>query len=179
MRTTLGFTSNRRLGVTLGGLAVLLPLAWYLGSPLFLTRAVSEAVPLAPAPARAGGTAAGPQVLATGQFGVVDALHHGQGLAKLLLLPNGARVLRFEDFAVTNGPDVYVYLSGHPGPRDGRQLHERGTFELGQLKGNVGAQNYELPADLGLDRFASAVIYCRRFSVIFSTAALLPTRSEP
>lgn len=71
-----------------------------------------------------------------------------------------------------NGPDLYVYLSGHPMPRSSAQLHEQGAFEVARLKGNVGDQNYALPADLDLSTYRSVVIYCKRFGVVFSTAEL-------
>ena len=45
---------------------------------------------------------------------------------------------------------------------------------MATLKGNIGSQNYELPADLDLARFRSVVIYCKRFSTVFSTAELAP-----
>src|SRR3712207_8517346 len=41
-------------------------------------------------------------------------------------LPDGKRVLRLEDFRVTNGPDLYVYLSAHPAPRTTTEVHEGG-----------------------------------------------------
>ena len=150
--------------VTTVGLVVLaLPLAWYLASPLFLTQAVSESAPAAPAQSR----------LAAGRFGVVDGIHKGEGAATLVRLPDGQMVLRLEDdFRVTNGPDLYVYLSGSAAPRTSAELHGTGAFEVAQLKGNVGGQNYALPADLDLTRFRSVVIYCRRFTTVFSTAEL-------
>ena len=46
-------------------------------------------------------------------------------------------------------------------------------MELGELKGNVGSQNYAIPADLELQQFESAVIWCKRFSVPFGAAPLL------
>ncbi len=113
-----------------------------------------------------------PVTLATGQWTGADNFHTGSGKALLIRLPDGQRFLRFEEFKVTNGPDLYVYLSGHPAPRNTAQLHEGAAFEVGVLKGNVGNQNYALPADLDLSRFKSAVIYCKRFSVIFATAEL-------
>jgi hypothetical protein len=73
---------------------------------------------------------------------------------------------------VTNGPDLYVYLSGATAPRTSAELHALGAFEVAQLKGNVGSQNYELPRDLDVERFRSVVIYCRRFTTVFSTAEL-------
>jgi hypothetical protein len=125
----------------------------------------------AAADATAGGPApaAGPR---SGRFGVIDAVHRGEGSATLLALADGGHVLRLEDFRVTNGPDLYVYLSGHAAPRDSRQLHEGGALEVARLKGNVGSQNYELPADFDPAQFHSAVIYCKRFAVVFSTAEL-------
>jgi hypothetical protein len=104
---------------------------------------------------------------------VVDGIHKGEGTASILRLPGGRRVLRLEDdFRVTNGPDLYVYLSGTPAPRSSDQLHASGAFEVGYLKGNLGGQNYELPADLDLSGFRSIVVYCRRFTTVFSTSEL-------
>jgi hypothetical protein len=146
-----------------GLIVLVLPLAWYLASPLFLTQAVSERAPTAPAHSR----------LAAGRFGVVDGIHKGEGAATLVRLPGGQTVLRLEDdFRVTNGPDLYVYLSAAPAPRSSSDLHAAGAFEVAQLKGNVGGQNYVLPDDLDLSKFRSVVIYCRRFTTVFSTAEL-------
>ncbi len=123
-----------------------------------------------------GAQSPGPVFLATGQFGEIDGLHKGEGKALIVMLPDGQRFLRFEDFKVTNGPDLYVYLSGHAAPRDRVQLHQGAAFEVGRLKGNIGDQNYALPAEVDLSKFKSVAIYCKRFSVIFSTAELVPRR---
>jgi len=121
-------------------------------------------------PLRAANAQVQPVVLATGTFQGADSVHRGEGKALLVRLADGQRFLRFEQFRVTNGPDLYVYLSGHPAPRSSAQLHEAGAREVAVLKGNVGSQNYALPADLDLAKFKSAVIYCKRFTVIFATA---------
>jgi hypothetical protein len=143
---------------------LLAPLAWYLASPLVLTRSVSEAAPAA-APIQSR--------VASGEFGAVDAIHKGEGTAAIVRLTDGQWVLRLDDdFRVTNGPDLYVYLSSAPSPRSSTELHADGAFEVAQLKGNVGGQNYELPPDLDLGQFRSVVIYCRRFTTVFSTAEL-------
>ena len=118
--------------------------------------------------------------MAQGAFGIVDAIHHGEGTASLLNLSDGTRILRLgQDFRVTNGPDLYVYLSANPAPRTSSQLHDAGAFEVAPLKGNIWDQNYALPADLDLDHFASVVIYCRRFNVVFSSAELSMQTSNP
>lgn len=108
-----------------------------------------------------------------GQWQGVDSFHQAQGKALLVRLSDGRRFIRFEDFRVTNGPDLYVYLSGHPSPRTSAQLHEGAPFEVAVLKGNIGSQNYELQADLDLSKFKSVAIYCKRFSVMFASAELI------
>src|SRR5690554_4127738 len=127
------------LGV--GALAgiVFVALGWYLLSPLFFDRLAVEDAALA-------GSAQGGTVVARGTFGEVDAIHKGEGQAVLARLPDGRYTLRFEGFRVTNGPDLYVYLSGHPAPRSSAQLHQIADLEVATLKGNVGDQAYELPA---------------------------------
>ena len=113
-----------------------------------------------------------PVLLASGQFGMIDGLHKGEGKARVFRLADGKLVLRLEEFKVTNGPDLYVFLSSHPAPRNGGQVHEGGALEVARLKGNIGNQNYALPVDMDLSKFKSVVIYCKQFSVVFSTAEL-------
>lgn len=117
-----------------------------------------------------------PVMLASGQFGGADGFHKGEGKVLVVQLPDGKRFVRFENFKVTNGPDLYVYLSGHPAPRNSGQLHEGSVLEVARLKGNVGNQNYPLPAGTEISKFRSVVIYCKQFGVIFSTAELAPNR---
>jgi hypothetical protein len=99
-----------------------------------------------------------------GSFTGRDAVHQGEGQAIIYALPDGTNVLRFEDFRVTNGPDLHVLVS--PDGSVGS------ATDLGELKGNVGNQNYELPADLDPASLTTVIIYCDPFRVIFSTAQL-------
>ena len=70
-----------------------------------------------------------------------------------------------------NGPDLYLYLS--PNPADGPEgAFDDGHHNLGRLKGNIGDQNYELPADLDPTAFESVVIWCDRFDSAFGAADL-------
>jgi len=45
----------------------------------------------------------------------------------------------------------------------------------GQLKGNIGDQNYDIPAGTDLSAYGSVVIWCEMFGVLFSPATLNPT----
>lgn len=103
--------------------------------------------------------------LAEGSF--IDRSHPTVGTAKVIT--DGERTfLRFEGFETDNGPDLNVYLgTGDPegDPED--------FIDLGDLKGNIGDQNYELTGlDVDLNRFATVYIWCVRFSVAFGAASL-------
>jgi len=112
-----------------------------------------------------------PVVVASGRFKDADVVHKGSGDATLYALPDGSHLVRFENFRVTNGPALHVYLVEHPDPTEAS--HVGSAFvDLGRLKGNVGNQNYPIPAGVDVDDYGSVVIWCQLFGVLFSPAAL-------
>ncbi|MXY60315.1 MAG: hypothetical protein F4Y96_07745 [Chloroflexi bacterium] len=115
---------------------------------------------------------AGPVAVKQGMFRDADSFHKGEGSATLYTLPDGSHVLRFEDFRVTNGPDLRVILASHPDPMSRGNVHSGEYVELGKLKGNIGNQNYPLPEGLSPNDYNSVIIYCKPFQVIFSVAPL-------
>ena len=115
---------------------------------------------------------AAPVKVKAGSFTDADRFHKGSGSATIYRGTDGAHLLRFEDFSVTNGPALKVILSPHPNARNSAEVHLEGYVNLGDLKGNIGNQNYELPADLDLSTIGSVIIYCEPFSVVFSVAPL-------
>ena len=195
LRTLFGTVAGR---LALGFLILILAIvAWILISPIFIDRTVSEDFPIvdaAVAPAETevatadaadaeGATMAdtevsepmpaSPVLISQGQFEDADPFHQGSGDVALYNL-DGERVLRFEDFAGTNGPDLFVWLTNVGDPKaDKGQIADEGNWvNLGRLKGNVGDQNYSVPADVNLDEFKHVVIWCRAFGVLFSSATL-------
>lgn len=116
--------------------------------------------------------ASGPVAVRQGMFRDADSFHKGEGSATLYALPDGSHVLRFEDFRVTNGPDLRVLLVDHPDPQGRSDVSDSGYVELGKLKGNIGNQNYEFPEDVSPGDYGSVVIYCKPFHVVFSVAPL-------
>lgn len=82
----------------------------------------------------------------------------------------GRRLLTLTGFRTDAGPDLFVYLV--PGRTDGDAV--AGGVRVGSLKGNIGDQQYELPAGLELGDSVTAVIWCRAFSVSFGAASLSP-----
>jgi len=208
------------------GLAAVIAVGWYLGSPLFIDNAVDEAFPfdvpdeaaiavmpeaereqiekefMAAVPDTATIENLSPsdrEVIedkvmnaaavammdkpvtdnmmadewtagAQGDFVGADNFHEGSGSATIYQQGN-QQVLRFEDFSVTNGPDLHVILTKHPSPA-GRSDVGEDYIDLGSLKGNMGNQNYEIPDDVDLSDYQSVVIYCLPFHVVFATATL-------
>ena len=109
-----------------------------------------------------------PAVLASGTF--VDRSHPTSGQVKVLT-DGERRVLRLEDLRTDNGPDLNVYLV--PAAPDAPAGEFGQDFvDLGDLKGNVGDQNYDIPDDVDLERYSTVVIWCVRFSVAFGAAGL-------
>jgi hypothetical protein len=181
----------RRTGVVVAAtLAVMLPLGWYLGSPIFIRTSLVEAGPVgAPgsvAPASAApsnlpapsavptGSPTAPPIasppafaattVATGEFSGTDDFHFGRGTASIVEIEPGRYHLRLEDFSVRNGPDLYVYLSPEP---DG---YADDALELGLLKATDGSFGYDLPDGVDPSRFRSALIWCKQFSHLFAVA---------
>jgi hypothetical protein len=173
------------LGAIVLAAVIVAPIAWYLISPLFITRTVDEDFPAAQTamqentddsmsanamPVQPTEAPSEPRLLRSGEFHSVA--HEGSGTASIYELPDGKRVLRLENFEVLNGPDLYVWLSAAADAGNARTILDNQYAELGRLKGNQGNQNYELPADLDVSAFNSVTIWCRRFSVNFATAPL-------
>jgi hypothetical protein len=115
-----------------------------------------------------------PQVLASGSFIQIDAVRHASGKATVYQLPDNRRILRFDDFQATNGPDLHVLLAKNSAPLTAADVGSEGIGyrELARLKGNVGSQTYDIPADIDVSQFNSVVIYSVQFGVVFSTATL-------
>ena len=117
------------------------------------------------------GEAAEMHILAQGDF--YNLAHEGHGRATVYELADGSRVLRFEDFEVLNGPELHVWLVPVDPVPDTVGVEITGYLDLGPLKGNIGAQNYDLPPDLDLNHFKSVVIWCQPFRVPFNAAPLI------
>lgn len=109
------------------------------------------------------------QTVAEGSF--VSRDHPTSGTATVLGDGSGQRFLRLTGFETDNGPDLNVYLSATPPDGDGSAFDDD-FVDLGDLRGNVGDQNYEIPADVDLGQHHTVVIWCVRFAVPFGAAEL-------
>lgn len=111
-----------------------------------------------------------PLKVAEGSFHGVA--HETRGTASVYQLPEGKKLLRFSGFQTSNGPDVQVYLIAASDAKDNETVTKAGFVRIADLKGNMGDQNYQLPADLDLTKYRAVTIWCRRFGVNFATAPL-------
>ncbi len=135
---------------------------WYLASPLWIDQVVAEGI----------GESQAAKVLASGTFTDADAAHSGSGSATIFEGSDGRRTLRLADFEVTNGPDLEVWLVAAADITQSSDVANSEWLALGQLKGNIGDQNYDIPADADLSKYNSVVIWCEQFGVLFSPARL-------
>ncbi len=116
-----------------------------------------------------------PTVLSRGDFR--GLAHETRGVAAIYQLSDGKRLLRLSNFETSNGPDVHVYLVAAEIAKDNATVKQSGFIDLGTLKGNMGDQNYELPADTDLNKYRSVSIWCARFGVNFGAATLASQQS--
>jgi hypothetical protein len=180
-------------------LAVGLPSAWYLGSPLFIRVELNEPgpvgvsstpTPAAPSPAL---MAASPSP-ATTPVPTVEPTQ--QPTTAPTATPFVPRTLATGTF---KGADSFHFGRGtaslietEPGVvtlrfdsfsvRNGPDLfvylspsaagYTKSAVEVGRLKATDGAFNYALPASIDVSAARSVVVWCKQFSVLFATAPL-------
>jgi Electron transfer DM13. len=166
------------LAATAGAVALAVALALFQPWLLFVDVRVEESLPTAaPAPTTPAATEeptpAVPVVLADGAF--TSHEHATSGTATIVEQPDGSRVLAIADLDTSNGPDLHVWLSASDvvEGRDGWFVAGSAPFiDLGPLKGNLGDQVYDIPAEADLSGIRSVAIWCVRFSVSFGAAQL-------
>lgn len=147
-------------------LVIILPIAWYLLSPLFISIELDEASPLEQ-PIEQEQAAENreimepPKILLEGNF--IPSAHEVSGKALVIDTSQG-KVLRFEDFETVNGPDLFIYLSS--------DLDSEDFIDLGRIKATKGNVNYQLPDDVDLERYNKVLVWCRAFRVLFNYAEL-------
>jgi hypothetical protein len=160
------------VGVVIAGVVVI---GWYLFRPelLFISKTVNEALP-SNAVTTGRSTGAATTVLLSGHFR--SLAHESMGQVTIHRLSEGKRIVRFTEFETSNGPDVRVYLVAANDAGDNETVTRVGFVDLGALKGTKGNQNYEIPGNLDLEQYRAVTVWCRRFSVNFATASLMPEK---
>ena len=158
--------------VIIGGAVVAVIVGWYAFRPelLFINKSVNESMPGAQSASTAMAKTTEPMILVKGEFR--GLAHETKGTAAVYQLGDGKRVLRLTNFETSNGPDVHVYLVAAQAANDNDAVKKAGFIDLGSMKGNIGDQNYDVPADVDLSRYQSVSIWWARFGVNFGAASL-------
>lgn len=174
LRRVTSWARRHRAIVSLAGVGmvalVVFVLVWFQPQKVFIDVSVDEALPGAPmARDEVPGDATQTVTRLEGDFQPLG--HRASGRALLVQSP-GEQLVRLEDFEVENGPDLVVYLSSAPADVAEDDEFARDFVDLGQLKGNVGNQNYDVPSGTDTGRYRTVVIWCRRFNVAFAAASL-------
>jgi hypothetical protein len=150
---------------------LVLGIGYWLISPLFIDKKVSEEFPdsiILKEETVSGDDSQGdtmsPQALLSGSFEGFDSIHYGSGDVKVYETSEGTLIRFEENFNVANGPDLYVGLG-----KDGEYIE---SYEIARLKGNVGSQNYLVPENIAASEYNEVWIWCRAFSTPFAKAEL-------
>jgi len=86
-----------------------------------------------------------------------------QGAAKIYV-QNDKYVLALENIAVSNGPDLHVYLS--------REVQPVNFIDLGKLKSTNGNQVYAIAGEPDFLAYKYALIHCQQYNHLFGSATL-------
>ena len=177
----------------------MLPAAWYLGSPLFMSTEVVE-----PEPAAVGGP-----IVTSGPIGTVaPGGSVGAPAAGSSSVPGASpgaetgapnvrpatevrgKFMGTDDFHFGRGTARLIIpaegsailrfekLEVRNGPdlfvylSPNKSRYVKGAIELGRLKADRGSFNYEIPLGTDLSKIKSAVIWCKQFSFQFAVAPL-------
>src|SRR4051794_12351527 len=131
-----------------------------------VVEAFPEAAPTAAATASGQAQAAErADVVARAPLHGID--HDATGTTLLVMRGDGTYVVRLQALDVEPGPDYQVHLV--PG-RD--RTRPSGGTRLDRLRGNRGAQNYDVRAAVTVDGPVTVLIWCRAFGVPVAAATL-------
>lgn len=117
-------------------------------------------------------TVGGPDTLLSQAAGApfISVAHPTAGTAQIVEAADGQRYLEFDAaFRTDAGPDLLVLLHSDAEPET---YGPENYVSLGQVQRVAGRQRYAIPADVDLQAFQSAVIWCREFDVTFGYATL-------
>lgn len=74
------------------------------------------------------------------------------------------KLVYYQDYEGTNGPDLHVYLA--------TDLEATEFYDLGPAKGNRGNLIYGVPLDVDLSEYRYVLTWCKAFSELFDYAEI-------
>lgn len=89
--------------------------------------------------------------------------HRATGNVRIVETPE-EKIVRFEDYNGTNGPDLRIYLAS--------DLEASEFVDLGPSRANKGNINYSVPLDVNVSDYPYVLTWCRAFGVLFDYAEI-------
>jgi hypothetical protein len=102
-------------------------------------------------------------------MGIFTSYAHGlSGKAVLYVDDQGKRTLRFENFTMSSGPDVYVLFS------KANNYSEANTIAVSMLKDGYSNEslNINVPDSVNTDTHKFVLVYCIQFNSLFGFSEL-------
>lgn len=100
------------------------------------------------------------QLLAEGTFMPTSGINVS-GNVKIYLDENNLKKLQLENFSISSGPDLKVYLSKSNSPSE--------FVNLGAL---TNATIYSIPESVNLSQYNHVLIHCQQYNHLFAIASL-------
>lgn len=153
----------KRLIVVLAGLVVLgvAALGWWALSPLLYDREVNEVLDPEVQVILEAETSNGAKTESSrgGTFPIIGTTGHPASGQLKVIQTSEERLIHYQNYDGTNGPDLYVYLA--------KDLEANDFISLGKQKGNKGNIIYEIPTDIDLTEYKYVLTWCKAFGVLF------------
>lgn len=108
--------------------------------------------------------AAGTGTYVQGPFAITGTTGHPASGQLEVIHSQGEKLLRFNEYDGTNGPDLHVYLA--------TDLDATDYLDLGPAKGNQGTLIYGMPLDVDLTEYKYVLTWCKAFGVLFDYAEI-------
>lgn len=111
------------------------------------------------------------RLVSAGDFRDIDTVFRSTGRAQLL---DGGeiKILRFTEFAVTNGPNLEVWLSTDAEIAFPEDILIQNVVSLGPLKQTAGDQVYLLPAGLDPREYKTVMIWEAQFGSLYGVVEM-------
>lgn len=89
--------------------------------------------------------------------------HPASGNIRVALTPE-EKIVRYENYEGTNGPDLKIYLA--------KDLEANEYIDLGPSRANKGNINYSVPMNIDVDDYQYVLTWCEAFGVLFDYAEI-------
>lgn len=155
----------KRVIVIVIGVILVAGISFYALSPLWNAVEIDEALPESSNESTVSGDTKMEMMEARRAPVVPTNLHPAKGEV-LIVVADGKKYIRYENYQTINGPDLFVYLS--------KDLEGKDFVDIGPVKATEGNINYEIPSGVNPEDYKYVLTWCKKFGVLFNSAEINP-----